>query len=129
MKQKNKFNTDIINTIISEESCLKGEIHSQRSIRIEGELEGEINSQGEIYIGQNSKIKGNLYGKNVIVSGEVIGNIEAIKGLQIQETGKVYGNITGDKLIIEEGGIYKGKVNMDIISSTNRYEGAIELKE
>jgi len=39
----------------------------------------------------------------------------------------LYGDITGDRLIIEEGGIYKGKVNMDIISSKNLYEGKFQL--
>ena len=68
-------------------------------------------------------------GKDVVVAGEVIGNIEAIKSLRILATGKVYGNITGDQLFIEEGGVYKGKVNMDTISSKNPYEGDFLLNK
>ena len=34
---------------------------------------------------------------------------------------------SGDQLKIEEGGIYKGKVNMDVISSKNAYEGKVTL--
>jgi cytoskeletal protein CcmA (bactofilin family) len=127
MQNKKKFNTEIVNTVIGEESSIKGAIHSQRSIRIEGSLEGEINSQGEVYISEKSQVKANIFGRNVIVAGEVVGNIEAIKSLTIRKTGKVYGNITGDKLTIEEGGIYKGKVNMDVISAKNPYEGDIAL--
>ena len=48
-------------------------------------------------------------------------------GLHICKTGKVYGNVTGDQLIIEEGAIYRGKVNMDIISAKNAYEGTLKL--
>ena len=125
--KKSKFNNSLVSTVIGEEASIKGVIHTQRSIRIEGTIEGEINSQGEVHIGEKSHVKANIIGKTVIVSGEVIGNIEAIKGLQICKTGKVYGNISGDQLIIEEGGIYKGKVNMDIISSKNIYEGELEL--
>jgi cytoskeletal protein CcmA (bactofilin family) len=124
---KGKFNSSLVSTVIGEETTIKGIIHTQRSIRIEGTVEGEINSQGEVHIGEKSQVKANIVGKTVIVSGEVIGNIEAIKGLQICKTGKVYGNISGDQLHIEEGGIYKGKVNMDIISSKNIYEGELEL--
>ena len=57
----------------------------------------------------------------------VLGNIESVKSLVITKTGKVYGDISGDQLIIEEGGIYKGKVNMDVISSKNAYEGEFQL--
>lgn len=123
-----KFDNELVNTIIGEETSIKGAIHSQRSIRIEGTLEGEVNAQGEVFVGEKSKIKANIYGRNVIVAGEVIGNIEAIKSLQILKTGKVYGNISGDQLNIEEGGIYKGKVNMDVISSKNAFEGSVKVE-
>ena len=123
-----KFDNELVNTLIGEETSIKGAIHSQRSIRIEGTLEGEVNAQGEVFVGEKSKIKANIYGRNVIVAGEVIGNIEAIKSLQILKTGKVYGNISGDQLNIEEGGIYKGKVNMDVISSKNAFEGSVKVE-
>ena len=41
----------------------------------------------------------------------------------------VFGDISGDKLTIDEGGVYKGKVNMDVISSKNVYEGAFQFKK
>ena len=116
-----------MNTVIGEDSSFKGTIHSQKSIRIEGTFEGEINSQGEVFVGENSNVKANIFGRHVIIAGEVVGNIESIKSLQITASGKVYGNISGDQLIIEEGGIYKGKVNMDVISSKNSYEGEFQL--
>ena len=97
------------------------------SIRIEGSLEGDVVSQGEVFIGEKSCLKANVYGQRVVVAGEVTGNVEAVKGIKICSTGKVYGDISGDRLIVEEGGIYKGKVNMDVISSRNLYEGKFEL--
>ena len=124
---KKKFNTEIVNTVIGEETSVKGVLHTQRSIRIEGTFEGEVNSQGEIFIGQNSTVNAQVFGKDVVVAGEVVGNIEARKSLHILKTGRVYGDISGDQLKIEEGGIYKGKVNMDVISSKNAYEGKVTL--
>ncbi|MFC1752435.1 polymer-forming cytoskeletal protein [Thermoproteota archaeon] len=124
-----KFKNEIVNTIIGEDTNIKGSIHAQRSIRIEGGLEGEVSSQGEVYVGENSKIKANVFGSRVIIAGEVTGNIEATNGLEILKTGKVYGDITGDQLVVEEGAIYKGKVNMDVISTENPYEGKAEYKK
>ena len=127
MAKRFKFNNEIVTTIIGKDTEFKGTMHSQGSIRIEGKLEGEINSQGEVYIGEESKVKANIFGKNVIIAGEVVGNIEAVNGLEICSSGRVYGNISGDRLVIEEGSVYKGKVNMDIISSKNIYEGNLEI--
>lgn len=123
MFQKNRFKNEIVNTVIGEDSSFKGVLHTQRSLRVEGSFEGEINSQGEVFIGEKSKVKANIYGRRVVISGEVFGNIEASSGLHICNTGKVYGDLTGDQLLIEEGAIYKGRVNMDVITSKNGFEG------
>lgn len=128
-QKKLTFDSSLVNTVIGEETTIEGILHSQRSIRIEGTFEGEVNSQGEVFIGQKSKVKANIYGKNVIVAGEVVGNIEAIKSLHICNSGKVYGDISGDQLTIDEGAIYKGKVNMDVISSKNAYEGHVKISK
>ncbi len=121
------FSQDVYNLLIGPESEVKGVLHSQGSIRIEGVVEGEIRSQGEVVIGQGSRVTANIVAKRVIVSGEVSGNIEAIKGLKICGTGRVYGDIHGSTLMIEEGAIYRGRVNMDLIISENVYEGTKEI--
>ncbi|MCP4050309.1 MAG: polymer-forming cytoskeletal protein [bacterium] len=127
MEKKALFKSELVNTVIGSETFFKGSLQTQRSIRIEGGFEGEINSQGEVYIGENSRVKANVFAKRIIIAGEITGNVEAIGGLHICKTGKVYGDITGDQLIIEEGAVYRGKVNMDIISSKNAYEGNLQL--
>jgi cytoskeletal protein CcmA (bactofilin family) len=125
--ENKKFRNELVNTIVGEEASIKGDIETQRSIRVEGTIEGTIHSKGEVYIGEKSKVNANVYGQRIIIAGEVNGNVEAVGGLHICKTGKVYGDITGDQLTIEEGAIYRGKVNMDIISSKNAYEGNIKL--
>lgn len=123
-----KFSNNLINTIIGPETSIKGALHSQRSIQIDGLVEGEINCQGDVFIGEKSSIKASIIARSVTVSGEVFGNVETLKGLRIMKTGKVYGDITGDQLSVEEGGIYRGKVNMDVISTKTPFEDAADFK-
>ena len=127
MGEKKRYKSEIVNILIGEDSHIKGTIETQRSIRIEGSLEGEIHSQGEVYIGEKSQVNANIVGKRVIIAGEFSGSIEAISSLYIAKTGKVYGDISGNELTIEDGAIYKGKVNMDVISSTNFSDGDIGM--
>lgn len=122
-----RIHHEIVNTMIGKETHFIGTLHSQGSIHIEGCFEGEINAQGEVFIGEKSKVKANITAQRAVVAGELIGDIEVVKGLEITKTGRVYGNISGDRFIIEEGAIYKGKVNMDVISSKNMYEGTVEF--
>ena len=124
---RKQYKDELVNTVIGPETEFKGTVHSQGSVYVEGAVEGEIFSQGDVHIGSKSCIKGNVYAKRVIIAGEVNGNVEATQGLKITKTGRVYGDLSGDRLIVEEGGIYKGRVNMDIISSQNLYEGKVEF--
>jgi cytoskeletal protein CcmA (bactofilin family) len=120
--KSSKSKNSIITTIIGSDASLKGTIDSQESLRIEGAFEGTINSKGEIFVGEGAVVNADIYGRRVVVAGEVRGMIEAVNGLEITGTGRVYGDITGDRLIVDEGAVYKGNVNMDIITSKKKYE-------
>jgi cytoskeletal protein CcmA (bactofilin family) len=106
-----------INSIIGEETQVKGEIISRGSVRIGGEFDGKIMAQGDVLVGEGSKVTGNIAGSKVIVSGDVNGNITATNGLEITKSGKVYGDVAADKLIVDEGAVYKGKVTLESGSS------------
>ena len=128
IKKKKQYNTDLINTVVGKDAHFKGDIHTHQSVRIEGSFEGgEINSQGEVFVGLGSKVKANIIAKRVLIVGEVIGNIETTAGLRIGPTGQVYGDLTGDQLIIEEGAVFKGKVNMDVVSSRKLVDSHLTL--
>ena len=108
-------------------TVIEGDIHSDGSIHIDGRLNGEIVCNGDLILGESSKVFGKIKAKNVIVSGFFKGTIESADGLEIMETGHVEGDIQGSKLTIQEGGIYKGKVNMDVIESQSIYEGTFQV--
>jgi len=102
-----------INSIIGDDTQIKGEIITKGSIRMGGEFEGKIQAHGDVLIGEGSHVTGTVAGAKVIVSGDVNGNISANGGLEITKTGKVFGDIISDKLIVDEGAIYKGKVTLE----------------
>ncbi len=122
------FHKDTVDTILGEKTTLKGSLITEVPIRIDGTFEGEIISQSDIFLSETSRIKATINGKRVIVSGEVMGDIHVTEGLEICKNGRVYGNIGGTTLIIHEGALFKGQVNMDTIASQNDYEGPFELR-
>ena len=125
--KKSRFSIQDVNTFLGEYTHFKGTLHSGQSIRIDGVVEGDIQSKGDVVVGEKSRVRANIVAKRIIVAGEVIGNIEALQGLEIASTGKVFGDISGARLIIEKGAVYRGRVNMDVITTDNPYEGQVEL--
>lgn len=106
-----------INSIIGDDTQIKGEIITKGSIRMGGEFEGKIQAYGDVLVGEGSKVTGTISGAKIIVSGDVNGNIFASSGLEITKKGKVFGDIVSDKLIVDEGAIYKGKATLESSSS------------
>jgi cytoskeletal protein CcmA (bactofilin family) len=100
-------------TVLSDEIKLEGRLQSTSNIRFNGEITGDISTEGDLAVGEHGRVKGNVIGRNVSVSGVIQGNVQSGGRLEILGTGKVYGDITVGSLIIDEGGILRGMVHGD----------------
>ena len=101
-----------VSSIIGPGTVVNGDINSQSSIRVEGEVIGKINSKETVIIQENGKVKAEIRATQVIVSGEVQGNIFATERLEITASGKVIGDITAPRVSIAEGVVFDGKCTM-----------------
>ncbi|MGB9780568.1 bactofilin family protein [Caldanaerobacter sp.] len=101
-----------IDTVIGKNTFFEGTIRSEGTLRIDGNFTGQIETKGNVIIGEGAKVEANISSDNVVVSGEVKGNILAKGQLKITSTGKVYGDIEVQNLMIEEGAIFDGKSKM-----------------
>ncbi|MFH2202757.1 MAG: polymer-forming cytoskeletal protein [Elusimicrobiota bacterium] len=99
-------------TVIGPEAYFHGVITVRGSLRIEGEVEGNVHEANEVTVASNGRIKGDVCAEFVTVSGTIEGSIVAAKQLDIKDNGKVVGNIRTAKLLIEEGAIFDGSCTM-----------------
>lgn len=95
-------------TIITQGAFINGEIKVACSLFIDGEIEGTIVSQGDVTVGVNGVIKGDVTAKNVLISGRVSGTIDSDR-IVIQAGGSVEGVIISSELIIEAKGSFLGE--------------------
>ncbi len=113
MAKKNVRNyTAKMSTTLGKETVFAGTMRFSDSLRINGNLEGEIISSGKLYIEDSAVINANIQVGSVVVAGVVNGNIIATEKLEILNTGKVYGNIRTARLRIADGVVFKGKCEM-----------------
>ncbi|TDG00948.1 polymer-forming cytoskeletal protein [Paenibacillus piri] len=100
-------------TLIGEGTLFEGKIKSEASIRIEGQITGDVDCAGDVTVGEHGVVKSNINARDVILAGSVTGNVFCKGKLTIRSTGKLYGNTTAQSLIIDEGGIFQGTSKMD----------------
>ena len=99
--------TDANTTIITAGARIKGEIELTCNLYVDGELEGEINSQKDINIGKSGHIKGSVNTNRLIVQGHLEGNVDAHR-VEIKASGHIKGEILATELIIEAKGVFEG---------------------
>ena len=102
---------DSIN-IITNGTVIKGDITATGDFRLDGILEGSIQSNGKIVIGDTGVVNGNILCLNANIIGTVNGNLSVKELLSLHSTARVKGDILINKLSIEPGAVFTGKCCM-----------------
>lgn len=132
-----KFNfksSDIIkiDTLIGKRAVIDGDIKGKGNYKIDGTVNGDIKTKGDLVTGEKSVIKGDIVAKNIIIAGKVTGDVEASGQLTIKHTGIITGDQKCGSLIIEEGSNVVGKCEIsgnDEEETENSNESNITNKE
>ena len=99
-------------TRLGKSAVLKGTLRFRDSVRVCGRIEGEIISEGFLYVEDGAEIHADIRVGSTVVAGVVHGNIHATDSLEMLPTGKVYGNVKAAKLRIADGVVFEGKCEM-----------------
>lgn len=100
-------------TVVGINTTITGDLISEKSIRIDGKVFGNVKSEYKIMIGEKAVVKGNICGEIVTLFGVVEGDVEATKILEIMSTGKLQGDVKVNAIAIEEGGEFYGSSKMN----------------
>tara|TARA_R110002096_G_scaffold19639_17_gene65398 strand:+ start:1072 stop:1599 length:528 start_codon:yes stop_codon:yes gene_type:complete len=94
--------------ILSSDVEIKGKLRFSRDLIIDGRIEGEVNSEGDLTVGENAQILGNIKTRSVVVFGKVNGNISVTDRCELKQNAELNGDVTASKLAIEEGAVFLG---------------------
>lgn len=110
LKSKAKVHTT--DTLIGQGTEMEGLIKCEASMRIEGKFKGEIETLGDVTIGESGTATSNIVARDVIIAGKVFGDVTTKGKLTITRTGHLNGNYFGHTLIIMEGADFNGESKM-----------------
>ena len=100
-------------TIVGAGARLEGNVVSAGNLRIDGQVKGQINSDGDVTLSPQSQVEADIRAQNVSVAGKFKGNLIVKAKAHLARGGRVDGNITSKTLVIEEGGLFHGQSIMD----------------
>ena len=99
-------------TIISNGVKVEGKISSDGNIRIDGNIVGDIDSNGNVTIGELGEVLGKVNGNSITIGGKVEGTINAKEKLILESKADLKGDVYTKILVVEAGARFDGKSNM-----------------
>jgi cytoskeletal protein CcmA (bactofilin family) len=96
-------------TIITDQVELKGSLAFDGNLEFNGTFEGEIISTGNLWIGPDAVLKGDVQAAKVVLHGKMHGNITATESVEVCDQAQLYGDVRAGKFIVSEGAIFRGR--------------------
>lgn len=102
-KQQDQFS---IQNIIAKGTKIVGDFFSEGNIRVDGLIEGNIETPGKVVVGKDGEIKGKLKCSNAYFEGKLNGTLELSETLTLKSTAVIKGEVITQKLAVEPGATF-----------------------
>ena len=121
-------NDDISNnTLISAGSSVRGDIKAIGFVRIDGDVDGNLETSGNLIITDKARIRGNVTARSSVIGGIVQGNVVSPEGVNLLSTSAVLGDIATKRLQIADGVLFHG--HCIALKSQEKYNAAFTQYE
>lgn len=111
-------------SLLDSQLSVSGDIETSGSLRIDGKVTGTITRADTVVLGVGATMTGDVHAREVIVGGAITGNIHATERVELQPTAIVTGDIATLVVLVHEGGVVNGRVEMQPPAVQRMHAGA-----
>ena len=112
MNRNSKNYEKTIRAFLGEGTEFKGVITFEGTVRIDGVLDGEVQTEDIFIVGAAARVRATIRAGVVIIMGKVEGRIEAKERCEIRAGSHVKGEVHTPSIYIEEGAVFEGACHM-----------------
>jgi cytoskeletal protein CcmA (bactofilin family) len=99
-------------SLVGPEDHFEGKLHSTRGVRVQGKVDGEIESASYVHLEEGSIVSADVTADEVVIAGQYSGKLVCRRRLEIRATGRVTATIETVSLMLHEGGYVDGQLHM-----------------
>lgn len=112
MSAKNTNDNKDIKAYLGEDTVFSGVLSFNGAVRIDGKMDGEVNTDDTLIVGETGTLEADITAGTVICRGKIKGTIKATKRIEIHTNSEVVGNISAPSLLVENGALFDGNCDM-----------------
>ncbi|WP_419307245.1 bactofilin family protein [Chromohalobacter israelensis] len=100
--------------IIGAQTSIKGNVLGEEELVIDGQVAGTVEfKHNTVSIGNTGRVEGDIYAQTLHVAGHVEGRLIASHKISIHHTAYIVGTIITPCLVLEDGAVFQGSIDMD----------------
>ncbi|MCP9440244.1 MAG: polymer-forming cytoskeletal protein [Nitrospira sp.] len=103
----------------------KGTITYQGTVRIDGSVEGEIQTDGILLVGEEAVLKAKVTAGTIVCKGKITGDIVAKEKIKLRAPAVITGGVKTPMLSMEEGVTFNGTLEMASVSREMQREPSL----
>lgn len=96
---------------------IKGDVTFKTALVIDGEVDGNITSNGTLTVGTHATVSGNITAGFVTIQGTVEGNVFASERCALEAGASLHGDIESPRLAVDENASFFGSAKISTRAS------------
>ncbi len=112
--KKNNKTQNRIDTLISAETRVDGDVQFTGGLRVDGIIQGNVTelaaTPSTLIIGERGRIDGAVNVSKIFIIGKVVGPVKASQFIELQTKAKVIGDLHYKSLEMHTGAVVEGKL-------------------
>lgn len=112
MKLSRSSGAGELNGFLDAGSSIRGDLHFKDNFRVDGRLVGRIVSRGDLVVGKDGEVDGEIEVMNLYVFGTLRGKVKARKRVEISRGSKIFADIETESFHIDDGALFEGHCKM-----------------
>ncbi|MEY4928342.1 MAG: hypothetical protein RL279_81 [Pseudomonadota bacterium] len=112
-KKSNRLQNSI-DTLISADTRVEGDIHFSGGLRVDGQIKGNVtepvDQASTLILSEHGSIEGSVTASKIVINGKVIGNVKAAQFIELQAKASIKGDVNYKSLEMHTGAVIEGKL-------------------
>ncbi len=100
---------DSSNCVVSKGALIEGKFSSTDSLRLDGQVNGEVECKSRLVMGESGKVIGTVKATEAEILGTIEGDLIITGALNLRSSAKIKGNISAKTMSVDEGAVYNGE--------------------
>jgi cytoskeletal protein CcmA (bactofilin family) len=100
-------------SVIGQTTVVRGNVRGDGSIEIYGRVDGDVIVTGDVTLGENASVRGDVSGARLTIGGTVAGDLTGTEAVVLERSAQVSGDIEAPRVGIEEGARVRGALRTE----------------